>query len=106
MDLWKKVKALLLAIYALLPIPGEGLKAYALRFANDTRGASEYTTPVMMVIAGIIWVICTPIFVDAVSDTNTTGWDFTGATGAITLFQLMPFIFIAGGIVWLLKKVL
>lgn len=84
----------------------EAMVYQALKFVYDTRGASEYTAPVMVVIAGIMWVIMTPILVDQVQNTNTTGWSFTGYTGAITLFQLIPFVFIAGGIVWILKKVL
>jgi len=85
----------------------EDAKSNFLLFANNKSGASsEYTMPVMIVIAGIVWVICIPIYVTEVQDTNTTGWSFTGATGAITLFNLMPFIFIAGGVVWILKKVL
>lgn len=72
---------------------------------NFIRG-SEYTAPVSIVIAGIVWVICIPIYTDQVQNTNTTGWSFTGSSGAITLFNLMPFVFIAGGVVWILKKVL
>jgi len=84
----------------------EDAKSGFLLFASAKRGASDYTAPVMVVIAGIIWIICIPIYVTEVQDTNTTGWSFTGATGAITLFNLMPFIFIAGGVVWILRKVL
>lgn len=84
----------------------ESAYTQALRFVYDTRAVSDYTAPVMVVIAGIMWVIMTPILVDQVQNTNTTGWSFTGYTGAITLFQLIPFVFIAGGIVWILKKVL
>jgi len=85
----------------------EDFKTQVVLFSNDTRAESgDYTAPVMVVIAGIIWVISIPIYVTSVQDTNTTGWSFTGATGAITLFNLMPFVFIAGGVVWLLKKVL
>lgn len=73
---------------------------------HNQRASSDFTAPVMVVIAGIIWVIMTPILVSVVQDTNTTGWSFTGATGAITIFNLIPFVFIAGGIVWILKKVL
>jgi len=75
-----------------------------LRFVNDTTGESDYIAPVAMVIAAIIWAICTPIFVDAIQNTNTTGWAFTGSSGAVTLFQLLPFIFIAGGVIWLVRK--
>lgn len=67
---------------------------------------SDFTAPVLVVIAGIIWIIMTPILAEQVVATNTTNWTFTGASGAITLFNLMPFVFIAGGVVWILKKVL
>lgn len=66
----------------------------------------EYSAPVSIIIAGIVWVICTPIYVNEIQNTNTTGWDFTGSSGAITLFQFMPFVFIAGGLVWIVRKVL
>ena len=103
-----EIIAFLVWFIALFPMPKEGFTSYVNRFVNDTSGdaGKEYTAPVMMVISGIIWVICVPIYVDAVQDANTTGWTFTGSTGAITLFLLMPFIFIAGGVVWILKKAL
>lgn len=81
------------------------LHSQALVFVLDARGeATEFTAPIMMVISGIIWVICTPIFVTQVQSTSTSGWNFTGAAGAITLFQLLPFIFIAGGVIWIVRK--
>jgi hypothetical protein len=82
-----------------------GLEKETARFVLDTRAeSSEFTAPIMMVISGIIWVICTPIFVNQVQSTSVTGWNFTGSAGAITLFQLLPFIFIAGGVIWIVKK--
>lgn len=102
-----EIVAFLVWFIALFPMPNEGFSSYAMRFVDNTSAeSSEYTAPVMMVISGIIWIISIPIYVDAVQDTNTTGWTFTGATGATTLFLLMPFIFIAGGVVWILKKAL
>jgi hypothetical protein len=83
-----------------------GLEKQTARFVFDERAmleGTEFTAPIMTVIAGIIWVICTPIFVNQVDTTSTTGWNFTGAAGAITLFQLLPFIFIAGGVIWIVK---
>lgn len=66
----------------------------------------EYAAPVTIIIAGIMWVICIPIYVNEVQNTNTSTWSFTGSTGAVTLFLFMPFAFIAGGLVWIVKKVL
>jgi len=65
-----------------------------------------FAAPLMILIGGIIWVICIPIFINEIAGVNTTAWNFTGASGAAVLFQLMPFALIAGGIVWILKKVL
>ena len=77
-------------------------------FIEDNRafGNQDFTAPVLVVIAGIMWVIMTPILVDQVQTTSTSGWNFTGYSGAATLFNLIPFVFIAGGIVWILRKVL
>jgi len=77
------------------------------RFGDNRRGEmSEFAAPVLMVISGIVWVICIPIYADAIQTTDTSNWTFTGHAGAVTLFQLMPFIFIAGGVIWIIKKAL
>lgn len=106
----KRLKDLFRILTAFLYLPHRVLKKLymeGLRFVYDTRGeAGDFTAPVMIVIAGIIWVIMTPILADTVIQTNTTSWNFTGYQGAITLFNLIPFVFIAGGVVWILKKVL
>jgi hypothetical protein len=63
-------------------------------------------SPISILMAGIFWLVLTPIFVDQVQNTNITGWSFTGTAGAITLLHLMPLVFIATGIIWMLKEVL
>lgn len=109
MKLFESIRRAYVAFVALFGPPFARLKyliqCQALVFVLDTRGeATEFTAPIMMVISGIIWVICTPIFVNQVQATSTSGWNFTGSAGAITLFQLLPFIFIAGGVIWIVRK--
>lgn len=65
--------------------------------------ASEW---IILVVSLILGTILAPIVVDQVQDTNTTGWTFTGATGAKTLFLLLPFVFIVGIVVYFIGKLL
>jgi hypothetical protein len=65
-----------------------------LKLADPDGGKA--TQWIMMTITLILGVILVPIVVDQIQSTNTTGWSFTGHAGAVTLFQLLPFIFIVG----------
>lgn len=60
---------------------------------------------VEMVIGIFVGVIMIPIVEEVIRTTNTTAWNFTGSSGAITLFRLIPFMFIAGVIVWFVGKI-
>jgi len=62
---------------------------------------SEWVKLVIGIIVGIVMI---PIIEFEIRSTNTTAWNFTGSTGAITLFRLIPFIFIAGVIIWFIGK--
>ncbi len=64
------------------------------------------TTWILLTITLILGVILVPIVVDQVQSTNTTAWHFTGATGAKTLFMLLPFIFIVGIVVYFIGSLL
>jgi hypothetical protein len=72
---------------------------------NDPEGV-DATKWVMMVIMLILGVILVPIVVDQVQSTNTTEWTFTGYAGAKTLFNLLPFIFIVGIVVYFIGSIL
>ena len=69
---------------------------------NDTKA----TTWIMLTITLILGVILVPIVVDQVQSANTSGWTFTGSTGAKTLFLLLPFIFIVGIVVYFIASLL
>jgi hypothetical protein len=71
---------------------------------NPEGGAA--TKWIMMVITLILGVILVPIVVDQVQGTNTTGWTFTGYAGAKTLFNLLPFVFIVGIVVYFIASIL
>jgi hypothetical protein len=47
-----------------------------------------------------------PEMVTQVQTVNTTAWTFTGATGASTLWQLTPFIVIAGIVIAILDDLI
>lgn len=70
------------------------------RLVKATRGAisSIVGAVVGLVIAVVVIVAVIPTIVDTIQDTNTTGWDFTGYEGAISLLELIPFIVIAGAL--------
>lgn len=48
-----------------------------------------------IVILTIFLLALTPTVVDQVQDMNTSGWNFTGAAGAIALLGLVPFVWVA-----------
>lgn len=47
-----------------------------------------------------------PEVVTQVTGINTTGWNFTGHSGAGTLWNLVPFIFIAGFVIAILSELI
>jgi len=57
----------------------------------------------VMLILGIILV---PMVIDQVQSVNTASWNFTGYQGALTLFQLLPFIFICGLVIYFIGSLL
>ncbi len=67
---------------------------------------TKATTWIMLTITLILGVILVPIVVDQVQSTNTTSWTFTGYEGAVTLFNLLPFIFIVGIVVYFIGSLL
>lgn len=48
-----------------------------------------------MVIGLVVSLSTLGTVVDLVDAVNTTGWDFTGYTGAIALLDLIPFVYVA-----------
>jgi hypothetical protein len=68
--------------------------------------AGKIASLIGLIVVLVIWIYLVPIVVDAVQDTNTTGWTFTGHEGALAIFLLMPFIFIIGGIIYFVKELL
>jgi hypothetical protein len=61
---------------------------------------------ILITITLILGVILVPIIVQQVQTTDTTGWNFTGHSGAATLFMLLPFIFIVGIVVYFIGSLL
>jgi len=47
-----------------------------------------------------------PEVVTQVQGVNTSAWNFTGSTGASTLWLLVPFIFIAGFVISILSDLI
>jgi hypothetical protein len=74
-----------------------------LRLGDPEGTATKWIMMATMLILGVILV---PIVVDQVQSTNTSDWHFTGYTGARTLFQLLPFIFIVGIVVYFIGSIL
>ena len=64
------------------------------------------TARIFSVITLLILLAVTPIVVDAIAGVNTTGWDFEGYAGAITLLNLVPFIWIASLLLGIIVSVL
>jgi hypothetical protein len=93
MSILDRIKLRLLSLWAFLGIQ-------FLRFQVSVRGAvgSFVQGVVGMVIAIIVIIAVIPTIVTTVQDTNTTGWNFTGSAGAVSLFNLIPFVVIAGAL--------
>lgn len=82
---------------------------FLLRFIMDTRAEGsrgKIGDWIGLTITLIFGVILTPIIVDQVQSANTSSWTFTGASGAKTLFLILPFIFIVGLIVYFIGRLL
>ena len=59
-----------------------------------------------LTVSLIFGVYLLPVIVDTIVTTNFTNWTFTGAAGAKVLYQLLPFIFIVGMIVYFIGRLL
>jgi hypothetical protein len=60
----------------------------------------------VLVCVLILGVIMLPIVVDQVMSINTTLWNFTGHQGAVTMLNLLPFIFIIGIVAFFIAGIL
>jgi len=70
--------------------------------ADKTGGAA-----IVILLVGVIFLAAlVPEVVTQVTGVNTSAWNFTGSTGAATLWSLIPFIVIAGYIVKMLVELL
>ena len=65
-----------------------------------TSSMKGFVTALILCAVGLIfWIYLTPTVVDAIQTMNTTSWSFVGKDGAIALVQLLPFIWVAAGVV-------
>jgi hypothetical protein len=71
--------------------------------AKKNPAAAEWMGLLFMLILGCILV---PIIVDQVQSVNTTGWVFTGVSGAKTMLGLIPFVFIVGIVLYFILALL
>jgi hypothetical protein len=91
-----------------LPLPKKwqnkrGIKNMKFKLKDPGMKATEW---IILAITLILGVILVPIVVDQVQTANTTGWTFTGYSGAKTLFLLLPFIFIVGIVLYFILALL
>jgi len=59
-----------------------------------------------LTVSLIFGVYLLPVIIDSIMNTNYTNWTFTGSAGAKVLYQLLPFIFIVGMIVYFIGRLL
>ncbi|MDH5635299.1 MAG: hypothetical protein OEY47_01350 [Candidatus Bathyarchaeota archaeon] len=102
----KKLKALICFLIAMIKTEMAKASLYAMRFVVNTKAESKATEWIMLTITLILGVILTPIIVEQVSGTNTTAWNFTGSAGAKTLFNLLPFVFVVGLVIYFIARLL
>ena len=65
--------------------------------------SAEWMAATLTLIIGMILV---PIIVDQVQSVDTSNWTFTGSIGAVTLFGLLPFVFISGIVIYFIASIL
>lgn len=84
--------------------------AMLMMLVHDTRAEGSIGTKISevisLVVGAIIYVYLIPTFVTAVTGIDTSGWNFTGSTGAIALLLMLPLIFIVGIVIWFIKSIL
>jgi len=61
---------------------------------------------VVVLVMLIFFSALLPEVVTQVQDVNTTGWTFTGYSGASTLWLMVPFILIAGFVISALDEMI
>ena len=61
---------------------------------------------VVVLVMLIFFSALLPEVVTQVQDVNTTGWSFTGYSGASTLWLMVPFILIAGFVISALDEMI
>jgi len=59
-----------------------------------------------MAIGTIISVLMLPPVTETVTGINTTGWTFTGHEGVIAMMYIIPLVYIAAVIIYIVKSVL
>lgn len=57
-----------------------------------------------LVVVLIFILALIPTIVTQVQDVNTTGWSFTAYEGAETLLLLIPFVVIAGAVLFIISR--
>jgi hypothetical protein len=77
-----------------------------MKFKLRESAGGAATKWILMVITLILGVILVPIVVNQVQSTDTSSWNFTGYQGAVTLFQLLPFVFIVGIVIYFIGSIL
>jgi hypothetical protein len=82
------------------------LERHAKGFVKNVKGDIKSTAigAISLVVVMILLIAIIPTVVTEVSNINTTSWNFTGDTGAISLLNLIPFVFIAGVIIYVLVR--
>jgi len=73
------------------------------RHGTQKNPASKMVYLTVMLLLGVILL---PMVVDQVMSVNTASWNFTGYQGAVTLFHLLPFIFIVGIVIYFIGSML
>jgi len=116
-----KLKAFMLFLIALVKAEWAKFRTWYIkkwmptvyRFVNNRSGMvgkggaeGQIVNWIGLTIALIFGVYLLPVVVDAITGTNFTSWTFTGADGAKVLYQLLPFIFVVGMIVYFIGRLL
>jgi len=77
-----------------------------LKFFYDTRAETIAGKFVGMAIGVVISILMLPPVADTILGINTSAWTFTGAEGAKALMYIIPMIYIACVIIYIVREAL
>lgn len=101
-----RLKALFSLLKAYILTIHQNAMKMTLRFVYNIKAESIAGKFVGMAIGIVISVLMIPPVADTILGVNTSAWTFTGAEGAKALMYIIPMVYIACVIIYVVKEAL